>query len=340
MKSIGKWFIPLLMAGIGFGAGVAAYADWMSLPLPDLSQAWGATALAHLPDGRYVFGESGNLYQQDAWGAAAYSPYTSEPAGIDPSFIAVWDDGIGVVGQGGWSASSLYSFSPADTGGGFTNIGLSLQNYHGVMRDGLSLYTGGADTGPGGDHHGIRLVTLDGATNRIVIDDISTYSCGFDLDEDGNLYVGDNDDGKVYRFSAAQLSAAAQGDPLAITNGTLVHDFGDGGDIGSLAVDSSGRIWAAGWQHTGLRVYNPDLDREFTYIPGLSNANYKVACFERGGVGYVAYINQADPSSAGSSQYYGYDEASHYAVPEPAELCLILLGGGLLGGLRRRRMEA
>ncbi|MBN1270113.1 MAG: PEP-CTERM sorting domain-containing protein, partial [Kiritimatiellae bacterium] len=273
----------------------------------------------------------GNLYVQDAWGSASYTAFSEEPAGMDPSFIAVRNDTLAALGYGGWGASDVYQFDASLTASpGFTNVGVSLQNFHGVFRDDTSLFTAGGDTGTGGDHHGLRYLTLDGSVNTIVIDDISVYSCGFAIDADGNLYVGDNDDGRVYRFTAAQLDGAISGSALAITDGEFLWDFGDGGDIGSLAVDGLGRLWAAGWQHDGLKVYNPDLDQEFTYIPGLTNANYKVAAFTHEGEYCVAYLNQANPYSGDTAQYYGYASASEFAIPEPSTLVLAALGLGAL----------
>ncbi|HIE11038.1 MAG TPA: hypothetical protein EYP62_05440 [Kiritimatiellae bacterium] len=312
--------------------------DWVRFRLPDLSSGWGAVALEHLPDGRLLYGESGNLYRQETWDSPNFPPFTGEPDGLDPSFIAAWDADTAVVGAGGWSPSLLYRFAPSDVDADFTDIGVSVQNYHGVFRDAAGLYTGGADTGPDSDQHGIRYISLDGSINRILIDGISTYSCGFDIDRNGDLYVGDNDDGKVYRFTAPQLAMAMTGTPLTVDDGELVHDFGEGGNLTSLAVDGLGRIWAAGWMTDGIKVYNPAIDAEFTYIPDLTNCNYKVDAFEKDGTFYISYLTESDPATAGSAVYYGYDQAAAYAIPEPRTAGLIALG--VLLCLRPRRWSA
>jgi hypothetical protein len=153
------------------------------------------------------------------------------------------------------------------------------------------------------------------------------------LDASGNLYVADNDDGAVYKFTALQLEAAITSAPLTLASGQLVHDFGDGGNVGSLAVDGLGRVWTAGWNQEGLKVYNPGLDQEFAYIPGLTNTNYKVGTFTRGGTNYVAYLNQADPGHSGTVQTYGFDLAELYAIPEPGTLGLLVLAGSSFGAL-------
>jgi hypothetical protein len=268
------------------------------------------------------------MYLQDAWDGAAYSPFASEPSFIDPSFIAIWDGTLGVIGAGGAGYSEFYTFDPDNTASGFSNVGTNY-NFQGVLRDSGSLYVNGASwTQP---TNAVYFMTLGGATNKVVIDDVSMYSAGLALDMSGNLYVGDNDDGSVYKFTALQLDAAITGTPLTLGSGELVHDFGDGGNIGSLAVDGLGRLWTAGWNQEGLKVYNPVLDQEFSVIPGLTNANYKVGTFTRGGTNYVAYLNQADPGHPGTAQMYGFDLAELYAIPEPGTVAMIGVAGVILG---------
>src|SRR5882762_5313285 len=82
------------------------FADWTQFSLPDLSDAFSATAVTALPDGRYVFANEGNYYQQNAFGAASYTAYsnTSPGNGADPSFLAVWDSTHAIAGGGGFGA--------------------------------------------------------------------------------------------------------------------------------------------------------------------------------------------------------------------------------------------
>ena len=291
---------------------LSSQAEWKKYELPDLTTAYGGTALAHMPDGRFIFAENGNFYLQGGWYINGYFAYSNTPV-TDPSFIAVWDETHASAGRGGWGVSDIDTFDPSSlTSPGFNNIGVSVQNYFGVCRDANSLYTGGADTGSGTEH-GIRYVTLDGNANKIIIDAISTYSCGFNQDADGNLYVGDNDDGKVYRFTKAQLDAAIAGAPLDITDGEFMYDFGSGGHIGHIAVDGYGRIWASGWASTGLAVYNPDLDMAFNYTPYFTNADYKASAFTVDDHKYISFMNQANAGQNNSEQVYGFDSAALYA---------------------------
>jgi hypothetical protein len=308
-------------------------ADWVQFALPSLSASFSPVAIGHLSDGRYVYAEGGQFYQQDAWGGAAYSSYSGEPVGVDPSFVAIRSDDTAVAGGGGFGPSALYSFDPSNLAApGFAASPFTLPNYQGVFRNDHGLYINGVNSG---FTNGVSYVTMDGSTNKLIIADISLYSAGFALDGAGNLFVGDNDDGRVYRFTAAQLESAIVGAPLTVADGAFVHDFGTGGDIGSMAIDGLGRVWVAGYLNNGIRVYNPDLDQEFGYIPNLTNANYFVSSFTRGGEHYIAYVNEENPFSSGTDVHYGYDLAASLAIPEPGTLAL--LGCGAAAILRRRQ---
>lgn len=287
-------------------------AEWTVMSLPNLDEAWGGTSLDHLPDGRFFFAQSGQFVLQDSHGSPTWAEFLNEPSDTDPSFIAIWSTNLAVAGRGGWSDSDLDRFNPTQpTNAAFTPTGVAVGNYHGVFRDAFGVYVGG------GSPHSLRYLSLNGATNVVIIADISTYSCGFARDGGGNLYVGDNDNGKVYFFTAAQLGAAITGTPLSITNGTFIHDFGGGGDLGSLAVDGFGRLWASGWQHNGLLVFNPLIQKEFTYAPLLDNSDYKVAAFTTTNGHFMGFLNQAASYANGSAQFYGYDAIGTYATYAP-----------------------
>ena len=324
-------FVVVAMALAMAFAASRSSADWIEFSLPNLSGAYSATALANLPDGRYVFANQGNYYLQDAFGSGSYTAYINTTPGnsADPSFIAIWDSTHAVAGGGGWGTSDLYSFNPSSTTAPtFAANGLSLQNYSGVYRDATSLYVGGANGT--GSTHAISYVNLSTDASKVIIDNISAYSCGFASDGAGNLYVGDNDDGKVYKFTAAQLSLAISGSALAITDGTFVHQFNNG--LGTMAVDGEGRIWSAGWMVNGLQVYDPISNTETTVIPGLANANYKVTTFTAGGQDYVAFTDQENPGQAGTAQYYGYE-----AIPEPGTFLLASAGLAALAVYYRKQ---
>jgi hypothetical protein len=298
------------------------FADWTQFALPNLSGAFSPTAVADLPDGRYVFANQGTYYLQNVFGSAGYTAYSnvSPGDGADPSFLAVWDATHAVAGGGGFGASDLYGFNPSSTTAPtFTANGLSLQNYSGVFRDADSLYVGGGNGT--GSTHAISYVNLNTETTKVIIDSISTFSSGFARDTAGNLYVGDNDNGKVYEFTAAQLNLAISGSPLAITDGTFIHQFSNG--LGTIAVDAEGRIWSAGFAANGLQLFDPLSNTETTVIPGLTNANYMVTAFSVGGQAYVAYTDEANPFQGGTAQFYGYQ-----AIPEPATIGLTV--GGLV----------
>ncbi|HTS16791.1 MAG TPA: PEP-CTERM sorting domain-containing protein [Verrucomicrobiae bacterium] len=310
-----------------------ASADWTQFSLPNLADIYSPTAIANLPDGRYIFANEGNYYQQDAFGSAGYTAYSNTAPGnnADPSFLAVWDSTHAVAGGGMFGSSDLYGFNPSSTTSpAFTANGLSIQNYSGVYRDATSLYVGGLNGS--GFTHAISYVNLTTETTKVIIDDVSTYSGGFARDAAGDLFVGDTDNGDVYEFTAAQLTLAISGPALSIADGTFVHQFGTG--LGTLAVDAQGRIWSAGYAVNGLQMFDPATDTETDVIPGLTNANYMVTTFSVGGQGYAAYTDEVNPGQAGTAQYYGFE-----AIPEPGTLVLTLAGFAALAACRGKRNQ-
>ena len=130
-----------------------------------------------------------------------------------------------------------------------------MQNYSGVFRNATSLYVGGGNGA--NSTHAISYVDLTTQTTKVIIDDISTYSTGFARDAAGNLYVGDNDNNSVYKFTATQLSLAISGTPLTIADGTFVYQSIN--SLGSMAVDASGRI--------GPLAFSPTACKYMTLYP-------------------------------------------------------------------------
>jgi streptogramin lyase len=324
----------VVVLAVAFAAAFAAsqaFAQWTQFSLPNLADVYSPTAIANLPDGRYIFANEGSYHLQNAFGSASYTAFSNTAPGntADPSFIAVWDATHAVAGGGTFGPSDLYNFNPSSTSAPtFTANGLSIQNYSGVYRDANSLYVGGLNGT--GDTHAISYVNLSTETTKVIIDNISTYSAGFAQDAAGDLYVGDEDNGNVYEFTAAQLTLAISGSALSVANGALVHQFNNG--LGTMAVDAEGRIWSAGYAANGLQEYDPATSTETDVIPGLTNANYMVTTFSVGGQGYVAYTDQLNPGQSGTAQYYGFE-----AIPEPGTLVLTLLGLFALAAARRKR---
>jgi hypothetical protein len=308
-----------------------ASADWTQFSLPNLTDAFSPTAIAVLPDGTYVFANEGTYYHQDAFGLPGYTAYSNVSPGnsADPSFLAVWDATHAVAGGGGFGASDLYRFDPASlTAPSFTAQGLSLQNFSGVFRDANSLYVGGGNGT--NSTHAISYVNLNTASSKVIIDDISQFSCAFAQDAAGDLYVGDEDNQKVYKFTAAQLNLAIAGTPLSITNGTFVYQSIN--SLGSMAIDSEGRIWTSGFLENGLQVYDPASNTESTVVPGLTNANYMVTAFSVSGHYYVVYTDEANPFQGGTAQFFGFE-----AVPEPGTFGLAVAGLVALAAWRRNQ---
>ena len=57
------------------------FADWTQFALPNLADVYSPTAVANLPDGRYIFANEGNYYLQDAFGSASYTAYSNVTPG-------------------------------------------------------------------------------------------------------------------------------------------------------------------------------------------------------------------------------------------------------------------
>ena len=332
LRAKGKEMKKVMMTAALVAFVSAASASWTTYSLPTATDSY-SWALGHTDDGRFIYANNGTFYRQDTFGSGSVTTYANSPgSSVGPSFIAAGGS-TAVAGTGGWTASPLLTFAADDTAGtSFSTNGVSLQNYVGRMRDSNSFYVGGAN-GTGGNHS-LSYVTLDGSQNKVVIDNISTYSCGFAVDGSGNLYVGDNDDGKVYYFAKSQLDNAIAGSALAITDGAEVANFGSGGQIGSLAVDGNGVLWAAGWMDNGITSYDPNLDQYYDWTPGHASTSYLVDTFSKDGTDYVAFVSNSGIGD-GSDVIYGIADAQ--IVPEPSTVILMAGGFGGLVWFRRRR---
>jgi hypothetical protein len=310
---------------------VPARAAWTSLALPDLGTDFGSYHMGHTADGRLIYGSDNDLDRQVGFqlsGAVALTDYQN--AGVwFPSSVSLFNDTLGVVGQGAYGASQIYVFNPSDLATPFTAIpNVTLQDYSVLFRDASSLYVGGLN-GTGGKH-AVSYVTLAG-TSQLLIDDISTYSGDMALDSAGNLYISNNDDLSLYEFPAAQLSIAiATHRTLTLADGAFLTKLHRNA---SLAVDAQGRIWSAGYQGSGLEMFDPANGIFTPFTPALDNSTYVVSTFSIGPTSYVGFIN-ASGYFQGSTLTYGFDLVENL-VPEPGSGALLLLGLAVF--VRRRR---
>lgn len=312
-----------------------AFAEpWTTFSLENTTAPYNTWSLGHTDNGQFVYAENGSVWQQDAFGAGAHTAFSDGLAGgANPSFI---DGHYSVMGTGGWGPEPLVTFDSSNTGASFLTTPTSIQSYDGRMRDAAGAYVVGAN-GTFGQYSAsntLSYVALDGFSTKTIINDISAYSCGLAMDNAGNLYVGDNDDGNVYFFAKSQLDGAISGSALEITDGSFVVDFGEGGDIGSLAVDDNGILYGAGWNHSGIVSYDPNDDSFYTWQPGYDTSHYIVDSFSFGGSNYVAFAS-ASGSAAESNVLYGY--ANMEAIPEPGTITLMMLGAGGMVWFRKRR---
>ena len=305
------------------GLSIPCQAAWTTLSLPDTT-SWANTTMGHLSDGRFIYGHNGALVQQDTFGSSAVSPYSNDPAG-DYSFVTSQ-----FLGIGGSSPQPVYSFTGGNTTSSFTIFPSSYQVYHAVNYDTTSMIL----VGTAGGNSDLAYLNTSG-TYVTLIDGISSYSGGIASDASGNVYVADNDDLKIYKFTAAQISSAIGGTSLTMTAGTFIANLGVSG---SLAVDSAtNRLYASGYQLEGIQVFDMTLSQSGSITPGLANTNYQVSTFSDGSNDYVGWVNR-NGWSGGDTVTYGYDFSSQVTVPEPSTFLLLALSAaGGLAVLRRRK---
>ena len=299
-------------------------ASWTTFQLNN-RLSYNSTAMAHLNDGRLVYAHDGSVSQQNTFGSSAMTSFTNAPTG---AYSYVTSNGyLGVGGTFVEPTAPVYKFTATNTNSLFTSGG-PIQNYVAVAY-GTEILISGVN----GATSEIGHYTAEG-TYTSIITDVSTYSAGLALDGAGNLYVADNDDQRIYSFTAAQVTAAISGPALTIADGAFVTNLGVSG---SLAVDSLGRLYAAGWQLSGIQVFDTNTSIAGSLTPYNENKNYVVSTFSDGTDDYVAWLN-AKGSNAGDGVTYGYDFDSAIVVPEPTAYALL---AGLFTlaavGIRRRR---
>lgn len=326
----GRLVITAAAIAVGFScAPQARSASWQVLRLPDLPPLGGTVyyrspQFAVLPDGRFVLAHLSTVWVQNEWGAAAAAQVNaSGSVTFDPSFIAIKDAAMGVMGAGGSfsQATPLYEFAAANpTSGGFVQIGTA-QSYAGAYwhspttsaEGWLIVGQVGTPFSPGGANStGVLFVAINGASSRLLVDQVALYSSGMAVDFFGNLYVASydevnfNDD--VYRFTAAQVEAALTGPALTIGQGTFVKTFAS---AGSMAVDGLGRIWTGGFVADGyMEVYDTTAGTtqiESPALPpftGAGSVMFQPHSFRRNGVDLIAFIAR-DAWDQAPEMYYG-----------------------------------
>lgn len=326
-----------MLAGFGLLclSGATHAQTFISLDLPALNAApphFGAISLSHLSDGRFVYGNNNALYLQNTFGAAGVTSFATPP-NVDPSFVTVLNDTTAFVGAGQFAPTPVYQFNPSNTATpAYTSV-TSLQNFSATRASNTSLYVVGAN-GAEGDNS-VSYVTT-GGVQQVIIDPAGTYSAGVAINAGGDLYVGDDNNNSVYKFTAAQvLSAVTNSTVLQFTDGLLLHTFADD-VVGSLAVDAHGRIWAAGFGADGLYWFDPGTNLTGVLTPEASGGAYSVNTFSNGVDDYVGFVWQSGFSN-GSQVVYGYNTVQN--VPEPAVAALFAaIAAGAVVCWRRRHV--
>ncbi len=306
-----------------------------TINLPDLSATPPAVAFSHLSDGRLVYGNANSLYLQSTFGASGLTTFATPP-GVDPSFITVLSNNAALVGGGGFGPSSpIYQFNPSiPATPNYTRVPLAadLQNFTAAKAGASAAYVVGSN-GSGtnvfdGPASAVTYVTLSGQSQPLV-DNAGGFSAGIAVDGGGNVFVGNDDDNSVYKFTSAQVvNALTNSHVLTFADGTLVHTFAVD-VVGSIAVDAEGRLWASGFGADGLFWFNPTTGVGGTLTPEAPGGAYNLSTFSAGGIDYVSYVWQSG-FSPNSTVIYGYNAVQN--VPEPATSALIA-GAAAMGAV-------
>ena len=278
--------------------------------------------MGHLSDGRFLYGHNGVLRQQNAFGNAASTSFTNAFGG-DYAFVTST-----FAASGAWGGGPVYSFDGTNTASPFSSIG-SYQNYAGVNRGSGLLLVGTNGTG---SKSSLGYLTT-GNVFTTLIDNISEYSAGLTVDANGNVWIINNDNNDIVRFTSAQIDAAIGGTSLTMGNGTYITNLGVSG---SLAVDVvSNRLYAAGWQTAGIQVFDLNTLQTGTLVPGASNENYQVMLFGDGVNRYIGWLNR-DGWAGGDAVTYGYALSDLVPLPEPSAALLVAFAAG--GFFLRRKL--
>lgn len=320
--------------------GVIHLQAWQTMEIATLEpDRVNALALAHLPDGRFVLGLRERLSAQETWGLPARRNIASGGVEFDPSFLAVRDETLALLGAGGsfGGLSGLHAFNPSAPDTPPRSVPLAtLQNFSGVFwkspASGREGWLIGGSNGPSGGHS-ITYVATGGEAAGPLTEELCAYSAGLAVDAEGNLFAAlyelegsprAEEAGLVLRFPAAKVDAAVEailngnGAPLAKADGARVFRFDDGS---ALAVDAAGRVWSGGFKTSHLQVYDPAtgasrrVTPEHAPFPAGADVIYQPSTFTREGRGYVAFAASDELGAPGAPVYYGVAPLSAISIP-------------------------
>lgn len=325
------------LGAIALMPSTASAAVWTSFPVAKITGF--TTTFAHTTDGRFVLGANSSVFVQNTFGAAAKSTIPSGGVTYDPSFVAIKDATTALLGAGGFGgASGMYVFDPSSSSTAVLSTAIaSLQNYTAAYwkhpTSGREGWLIGGGNGASGAHN-VTFVSLDGSKVGAITEALCTYSSGITVDGAGNLFTAlyelDNapnaaDAEKVLKFTADQVDAAVAAviagtpAPVARSASQVVFKFDS---AASIAVDSLGRIWAAGFKTSALQCYDPatGVTKRFTpdhakIVGAAGPTSYQVQCFRNNSTDYVAFIANDLFTTANTDIIYGYKPVSELLMP-------------------------
>ena len=311
--------------------------DWSWFRLPDQPAAgevgFRNPSFAMFPDGRFMYlqgrytsGEATRIWTQTVWGEPRLTQ-TSGQQDADPAFLAILDANHALVGSGGnfGELTDIWSFDPSNPEGPAWQSVEVMQHYSGSHWRNPDTGTEGwlvvGANGTGGKN-AVSFVSLDGLTNKVIIDEVSDFSSGVTIAPNGDVYVAGFDFSSppepAYYFPAALVEGAISGSPLNPATGDFVFGFDS---AGGLAVDARGRVWAGGFASDGyLQMYDPDtggvirVKPDHPELEGAGSLMYSPVTFSRGGVDYVGW-SVRDAYDIIPDHYFGYGAIDHHEAP-------------------------
>ncbi|MES2594812.1 MAG: Calx-beta domain-containing protein [Verrucomicrobiota bacterium] len=323
-------------SAFAFAASAAFSAEWTSFQIGTLNSY--SFTYAHREDGQFILGEGGEIAIQTTYG----SPGTTLLANtsnllLDPAFIAVKSATVGLIGAGGpLATSNLYPFDPSTPGTSISATPLAnLQNFSGKYwkhptsgREGWLVIGGNGTMGGLYGANTLSFVSLDGSKSGKITGDLSAFSGGLDVDALGNVFFAlsafDADEGKILKFTAAQVDAAVLAlisdtpAPLSKAAAELIFEADASA---SLAVDSAGRFWIGGYPLSHIQAYDPVTSVQRRFTPdhaALANAagspSYSVRSYNRNGAGFVSFLASDSFYNDGSALTLGYKPVSELNI--------------------------
>jgi len=255
-----------------------------------------------------------------------YSDYWNNFVKLDPSGDSAWV-GFSVSGN---TDDRIYQI---DLSSGTWNYRATMAGNFEIEFSGGNPYVSGLNSTNWSDPSSIWLLDVSGGDNHDLIVSIGGYSAGLGFDDLGNLYYATNgiSGGNILiQYTATQIANAIGTESLSLSEATKLSDI-DGGAYDIDVDDASNVLYNA---NGGAII--PSYTAVWDGNTG-SGTNYDLIGTGKGKWGdWFSFMDtEGDVTTSGSlyqADFY-FNGIAEVAVPEPATIALLGIGGLLL---RRR----